>query len=114
MSEGLTEWIIYFRAKLTLDNAAQHLYHFCATLPADPYVDLRPTFNFVQTYNKGPVRGKHLSSLLNFVLVSFSIITLSFLGQAIVTGDMRTLSTVAFKYYSHHSPSTLQLACTAR
>lgn len=33
-------------AKLTLDDAVQHLYHFCATLPAAPYVDLRPIFTF--------------------------------------------------------------------
>lgn len=33
-------------AKLTLDDAVQHLYHFCATLPAAPYVDLRPIFSF--------------------------------------------------------------------
>ena len=34
-------------AKITLDDAVQHLYHFCATLPADPYVDLRPLFTFI-------------------------------------------------------------------
>ena len=34
------------RAKLTLGDAVQHLYHFCATLPADPYVDCSPNFFF--------------------------------------------------------------------
>jgi dsRNA-specific ribonuclease len=32
------------RALLDLDNAMAHLYHFCATLPAKEYVDLRPEF----------------------------------------------------------------------
>jgi dsRNA-specific ribonuclease/ERCC4-related helicase len=31
-------------ALLDLDNAMSHLYHFCATLPAKKYVDLRPDF----------------------------------------------------------------------
>jgi dsRNA-specific ribonuclease len=31
-------------ALLDLDNAVQHLYHFCATLPSTDYVDLRPEF----------------------------------------------------------------------
>ena len=35
-----------YSAKLTLDDAVQHLYHFCATLPASPYVDSTPIFMF--------------------------------------------------------------------
>ena len=35
-------------AKLTLDDAVQHLYHFCAALPATQYVDLSPAFTFEQ------------------------------------------------------------------
>lgn len=31
-------------ALLDLENAVQHLYHFCATLPHTQYVDLRPEF----------------------------------------------------------------------
>jgi len=31
-------------ALLDLDNAVSHLYHFCSTLPAKEYVDLRPEF----------------------------------------------------------------------
>lgn len=31
-------------ALLEFDNAVSHLYHFCATLPAKEYVDLRPDF----------------------------------------------------------------------
>jgi dsRNA-specific ribonuclease len=41
-------------AKLTLDDAVSHLYHFCATLPSSQYVDLRPVF----TYSGGPTDGK--------------------------------------------------------
>ncbi|KAF2446838.1 P-loop containing nucleoside triphosphate hydrolase protein [Karstenula rhodostoma CBS 690.94] len=33
-------------ALLTLDNAIPHLYHFCALLSSDPYVDTRPQFGF--------------------------------------------------------------------
>ncbi len=29
-----------------MENAVAHLYHFCATLPASPYVDLQPVFVF--------------------------------------------------------------------
>nr|WKU84469.1 dicer-like 2 [Erysiphe quercicola]WKW83696.1 dicer-like protein 2 [Erysiphe quercicola] len=31
-------------AILDLDNALSHLYHFCATIPSDKYVDTRPEF----------------------------------------------------------------------
>jgi len=31
-------------ALLDLENAVQHLYHFCSTLPHTPYVNLRPEF----------------------------------------------------------------------
>ncbi|KAF2432072.1 P-loop containing nucleoside triphosphate hydrolase protein [Tothia fuscella] len=34
------------KAVLTIDGAVSHLYHFCATLNAGPFVDLRPTFAF--------------------------------------------------------------------
>ncbi|EUC48275.1 hypothetical protein COCMIDRAFT_2887 [Bipolaris oryzae ATCC 44560] len=33
-------------ALLTLDNAMQHLYHFCARLSSSTYVDARPEFDF--------------------------------------------------------------------
>ncbi|KAK7189216.1 dicer-like protein 2 [Paraphaeosphaeria sporulosa] len=33
-------------ALLTLENAIPHLYHFCALLSSDPYVDTRPQFGF--------------------------------------------------------------------
>ncbi|PVH92100.1 hypothetical protein DM02DRAFT_701523 [Periconia macrospinosa] len=33
-------------ALLTLDNACQHLYHFCAILASGPYLDARPQFSF--------------------------------------------------------------------
>lgn len=32
------------RALLNHENAVSHLYHFCATLPADEFLDLRPEF----------------------------------------------------------------------
>jgi hypothetical protein len=35
-------------AKLTADGAMGHLYHFCALLPRQPYVDLRPAFAVTQ------------------------------------------------------------------
>ncbi|KAI9734793.1 MAG: Dicer-like protein 2 [Claussenomyces sp. TS43310] len=34
-------------ALLTLDNAVSHLYHFCAVLPANAYIDVRPEFIFL-------------------------------------------------------------------
>ncbi|KAN0101426.1 P-loop containing nucleoside triphosphate hydrolase protein [Hyaloscypha variabilis] len=43
-------------ARLTLDEAVGHLYHFCATLPIYSYVDSRPTFTF-QTERTGLIRG---------------------------------------------------------
>ncbi|KAF2143233.1 uncharacterized protein K452DRAFT_350330 [Aplosporella prunicola CBS 121167] len=33
-------------ALLTLDNAVQHLYHFCAILGSEQHVDLRPRYSF--------------------------------------------------------------------
>lgn len=38
--------LIYNRALVTLDTAMAHLSHFCAVLPQEPYVDLRPIFSF--------------------------------------------------------------------
>jgi hypothetical protein len=35
-------------AVLDLDNAVSHLHHFCATLPAKEYVDMRPDFIFYE------------------------------------------------------------------
>ena len=35
------------RARLTLEDAIQHLYHFCATLPKVPYADPNPIFTFI-------------------------------------------------------------------
>lgn len=32
------------RALLNRNNAIQHLYHFCDTLPADEFIDRRPEF----------------------------------------------------------------------
>jgi hypothetical protein len=37
-----------FSALLTLDNASQHLHHFCSTLSSSVYVDSRPQFSFEQ------------------------------------------------------------------
>jgi dsRNA-specific ribonuclease len=34
---------------LTLDNASQHLHHFCALLASGPYIDTRPEFEFTET-----------------------------------------------------------------
>lgn len=46
------------RAKITLNDAVQHLYHFCATLPADPYVDTRPIFIFSESVEDGAITGR--------------------------------------------------------
>lgn len=40
------------RARLTPNDAVQHLYHFCAALPAAPYVDINPIFTF-EEYSSG-------------------------------------------------------------
>ncbi|KAI9869964.1 MAG: Dicer-like protein 2, partial [Pleopsidium flavum] len=45
-------------ALLTLENAVQHLYHFCATLPASSYVDLRPEFVFSEASNSDLVSAR--------------------------------------------------------
>ena len=44
-------------AKITLNDAVQHLYHFCATLPADPYVDTRPIFTFSESVDNGAIKA---------------------------------------------------------
>lgn len=36
-------------AKLTANEAMAHLHHFCQSLPAEPYTDMRPTFHFTNT-----------------------------------------------------------------
>ena len=54
MSPKLTE--SWNRAKITLEDAVQHLYHFCALLPADRYVDPRPLFTFSED-NVGDTRA---------------------------------------------------------
>ncbi|KAL8797189.1 MAG: hypothetical protein Q9195_000656 [Heterodermia aff. obscurata] len=44
-------------AKITLEDAVQHLYHFCATLPTDPYADLRPIFTFTGTHEGESIKA---------------------------------------------------------
>lgn len=46
-------------ARLDLDNAIKHLYHFCATLPAREYVDMRPDFI---CYNSGTFQKPSISA----------------------------------------------------
>ncbi|GFF63212.1 RNA helicase/RNAse III, putative [Aspergillus lentulus] len=43
-------------AVLTADMAMAHLHHFCAVLPPQPYVDMRPVFSF-QTNEDGLLKG---------------------------------------------------------
>lgn len=38
--------MVQHSARLTPNDAVQHLYHFCAALPAAPFVDLNPVFTF--------------------------------------------------------------------
>lgn len=45
MADALT---IQSRAKLDADGAMAHLYHFCALLPHQPYVDNRPMFEIIE------------------------------------------------------------------
>lgn len=47
--------LIQLSAKITLNDAVQHLYHFCATLPADPFVDTRPIFTFSESVDDGAI-----------------------------------------------------------
>lgn len=47
-------------AKLTLEDAVRHLYHFCATLPAAPYADPNPIFTFEEHSAGGG--GKSISA----------------------------------------------------
>ncbi len=46
------------RAKITISDAVQHLYHFCATLPTDPYVDTVPLFIFSESVEDGAITGR--------------------------------------------------------
>ncbi|KAG9185235.1 hypothetical protein G6011_07779 [Alternaria panax] len=39
-------------ALLTLENASQHLYHFCARLGSSAYVDTRPEIEFTNSYGQ--------------------------------------------------------------
>lgn len=52
-----THAMVQHRARLTLDDAVQHLYHFCATLPAAPYVDRNPIFAFEEHSSGGDERN---------------------------------------------------------
>lgn len=45
MADALT---VQSRAKLDADGAMAHLYHFCALLPHQPYVDNRPIFEIIE------------------------------------------------------------------
>ena len=51
---------VQHRARLTLEDSVQHLYHFCATLPAAPYTDLSPMFMFEEHSPGGD--GKSISA----------------------------------------------------
>ncbi|KAL4865910.1 hypothetical protein BDV12DRAFT_187821 [Aspergillus spectabilis] len=44
-------------ALLTADNAMQHLFHFCSTLPREPHADPKPEFSF-EAHDGGLLRGK--------------------------------------------------------
>lgn len=56
-SEDLKNANLRYSALLNLNNALQHLYHFCATLPATEYVDLRPDF-ICDQINESYVKAK--------------------------------------------------------
>jgi len=52
LSSNTSSWVhaltIKSRAKLDADGAMAHLYHFCALLPHQPYVDNRPMFEIIE------------------------------------------------------------------
>jgi hypothetical protein len=50
---------------MSADDAMQHLFHFCAVLPIDDYVDNRPMLSF-EDDTSGRVRG--IVTLPNSVL----------------------------------------------
>lgn len=53
-----------YRARLNLDDAVRHLYHFCATLPAAPYIDPNPIFTFEEHFSGGDVTSISAKVLL--------------------------------------------------
>ena len=57
---GVTHFMVQHRAKMTLEDAVRHLYHFCATLPAAPYADPNPIFTFEEHSAGG--NGKSISA----------------------------------------------------
>ena len=61
---AFTDAMVQRRARLTLDDAVQHLYHFCATLPAAPYVDPNPIFTFEEHCSGGDGRSISAEVLL--------------------------------------------------
>ncbi|KAJ5691807.1 hypothetical protein N7462_001230 [Penicillium macrosclerotiorum] len=48
IEENVDDWLIVpsTSARLSADDAMQHLHHFCAVLPVDESVDNRPSFSF--------------------------------------------------------------------
>ena len=49
---------------MTLEDAVQHLYHFCATLPKVPYADPNPIFTFEEHFSGGDRRSISAKVLL--------------------------------------------------
>ena len=49
---------------MTLEDAVQHLYHFCATLPKVPYADPNPIFTFEEHFSGGDRRSLSAKVLL--------------------------------------------------
>ena len=56
--------IMQHRARLTLEDAIQHLYHFCATLPEVPYADRNPIFTFEEHFSGNDGRSISAKVLL--------------------------------------------------
>lgn len=56
--EEVAEWLFVpsTSARLSAEDAMQHLHHFCAVLPVDEYVDNRPMFSFEEDIS-GLIRG---------------------------------------------------------
>ena len=56
--------MVQCRARLKLEDAVQHLYHFCATLPVAPYTDPNPIFTFEEHFSGDDERSISAKVLL--------------------------------------------------
>jgi dsRNA-specific ribonuclease len=77
---------------LNYDNAVSHLHHFCATLPASPYVDLRPDI-YCEEEQKVLTRAKVILPL------SVDASVREFQGRKAWKAERNAIRDVAFEAY---------------